>query len=62
MLPVRYQPYAKAIVPFALTIVAVLGHWAATGEFDRVELVGAVTGAVSALITYTVPNRPHGGR
>jgi hypothetical protein len=55
-LPDRFQPYAKAVVPFVLTIIAVVGQWAATGELDRAELVTAVTGALSALVTFAVPN------
>ena len=58
MIPKSLQPYAKAVVPFVLTIIAVLGQWATTGEFDRAEFVTAVVGALSALVTYVVPNEP----
>lgn len=56
MVPARFQPVAKAVVPFVLTVIAVLGQWAATGEFDRVELVTAITGAASAVVTFLTPN------
>lgn len=55
-MPARLRPYAKAVYPFLLTIVAVLGQWAITGELNRPELVTAITGALSALVTLTVPN------
>jgi hypothetical protein len=33
-------------------------QWAVTGEFDRAELVTALTGLSAAVITYLVPNAP----
>lgn len=57
-MPESLRPYAKAIYPFLLTIVAVLGQWAVTGQLDRPELVTAVTGALSALVTFWVRNEP----
>lgn len=52
------RPYLKAILPAVGTVIAVLIQWGATGEFDRAELVTALTGLTSALVTYAVPNRP----
>ena len=57
MLPASLQPYAKAASPAILTLIAVVGHWIATGEFDRAETATAVTGGLSALVSYLVPNR-----
>ncbi len=48
--------FAKAVAPVLLTVVGVAIHWAVTGEFNRTELVGAVTGLVSASAIWLVPN------
>lgn len=57
MLPKSLQPYAKAIAPFTLTLVAIAIQWAVTGEYDRAELTTTLTGLSAALLTYLVPNR-----
>jgi hypothetical protein len=58
MLPKSLQPYAKAVVPLAASLIAVALQWAITGEYDRAELVTQLTGLGSALLTYLVPNVP----
>jgi hypothetical protein len=52
------RPYLKAVVPFVLTIIAVCAQWFVTGEFDKAEFATALTGALSALVTYAVSNEP----
>lgn len=52
------KPYLKAIVPFVATILAVALQWAVTGEFDRAEMVTAITGLLASAVTYLVPNAP----
>jgi hypothetical protein len=56
-LPARLQPYAKAVLPFVIAAAAVVVQWAITGEFDRAELVTAITGAGAALVTLLAPNK-----
>lgn len=56
VLPAAWQPYAKSVTPFILTIIAVVGQWAATGEFDRAELVTALVGIAGSAVSYVVPN------
>ena len=55
-MPDSLRPYAKSVAPFVLTLLAVLSQVIATGEFDRAEFATAVTGALAALVTYTVSN------
>lgn len=57
-MPASLRPYAKAVLPFALTLIAVIGQVIATGEFDRAEFATALTGALAALVTYSVRNEP----
>lgn len=57
-MPASLRPYAKAVYPFLLTVSAVLIQWAITGELNRPELVTAITGASSALISFVVRNEP----
>jgi hypothetical protein len=56
MLPEALQPYAKAVYPFVLAIIATLGQWVLTGEFNTAEAVTIGTGASAALLTLLVPN------
>lgn len=58
MLPDSLAPYAKAVAPALLTLIAVVGQLIATGEFDRAETATAVTGALGALVTLLVANGP----
>jgi hypothetical protein len=58
LLPAGLRPLAKACWPAIATLVAVAVQWIATGEFDRSELVTAITGLCAALLTYWVPNVP----
>jgi len=57
MLPPKFAPYAKAVLPFLGTALAVLVQWAVTGEFDRAELATALTGAVAAITAFLAPNQ-----
>lgn len=56
LLPERWRPFAKALWPAILTIVAVGVQWVVTGEYDRAELVTTLTGLPSAIVTFFVPN------
>jgi hypothetical protein len=57
-MPPSLRPYAKAVVPFLLTVAAVLIQWAVTGELNRPELATALTGGLAALTAFLVPNEP----
>jgi hypothetical protein len=54
--PHGWQRYAKAIVPAALTVVAVVVHWLVTGEWSDAEWRLAVNGLGAAVISYLIPN------
>lgn len=56
MLPESLQPYAKAVYPFVLSLIAVGVQWAVTGSYDRAELATQLTGLLAALVTLLVPN------
>lgn len=56
MLPNNLKPFAKAIAPAVLTLVAVLVDWLVQGTFDRETAGIAITGLVAAIVTYFVPN------
>lgn len=56
MLPDSLKPFAKAIAPAVLTLVAVLVDWLVQGTFDRQTAAIAITGLAAAVITYFVPN------
>lgn len=58
LLPPSLRPRAKAAWPMIGTAIGVAVQWAVTGEFDRAELVTAITGAAAAVLTYEVPNKP----
>jgi len=55
-LPVGVQPYAKALVPVVVAVVAVVVQWVQTDTFDTAEVWTAVGGFVTWLLTYVVPN------
>lgn len=56
LLPDHLAPYAKAIYPFAATLVGVAVTWAFTGEFDQQETRTAVLGLALTLLSFLVPN------
>lgn len=56
-LPASLQPYAKAVTPAVLTLVAVGVQWVNSGVFDQDEVKTAVIGAVTAVLTYAIPNK-----
>lgn len=58
LLPASLRDRAKAAWPMIGTAVGTGVQWAATGEFDRAELVTAITGAAAAILVYAVPNKP----
>lgn len=60
MLPESLRPYAKAVAPALVTLIAIVGQVIATGEFDRAEFATAVTGALTSLLAYAVPNTENG--
>lgn len=54
----KLRPFLKAITPAVLTVIAVLVDWLILGKFEKQTLAIAITGLVSAVITYLVPNTP----
>ena len=52
------RPYLKSLVPALGTLIAVAGQWVATGTFDRAEVATAITGGLSALLSYAITNDP----
>ena len=56
-LPASLQPYAKAVLPAAATLVMVTAHWIVTGELNVAELKLAAEGAALSLIAFLFPNR-----
>lgn len=52
------SPFLKAIAPALLTVVAILIQVGVTGEFDRAELVTALTGFAASIVAYIAPNAP----
>ncbi len=49
---------AKAVVAAAVPLLAALILWAATGTLDETELSVGLTGLLTALLVYFVPNTP----
>lgn len=58
LLPTALQPAAKAAYPLALACAAALTSWAVTGNLDTTEIRTAAGGAILALVTFAVPNKP----
>lgn len=56
-LPLRLQPFAKAIVPAVLVLGSVLVQAFVDGGYDPETLDTAARGVVWAALTYLVPNR-----
>lgn len=50
--------FAKALVPAVTTLVAVILQWAVSGTLDQPELLTAIVGVVTSVLTYLVPNTP----
>lgn len=57
LLPVSLRPYAKAVLPFIGTLVAIGVQWIVTGEYDRAELSTTLTGLIAAFVTLLAPNK-----
>lgn len=57
LLPAKLQPYAKALAPLVLGVVAVLLSWLITGELNREELFVAVFALLSGGAVERIPNR-----
>lgn len=55
-LPASLQPFAKAVTPALLTVLAIVVQWIVTGEYDRAELATTLTGLLAAATAYLVPN------
>jgi hypothetical protein len=58
LLPVKLQPYAKAVYPFVANIVYALVTLLATGSYDSENLKVNIVGLVGVLLTFLVPNKP----
>jgi hypothetical protein len=57
LLPAPLRPYAKAIAPAVLAVLAALVHVATSGgQVAGPELGVAITGLLAALVTFLVPN------
>lgn len=52
------SPLAKAVVAAVLPLASALLNMALSGSFDATSVVVLVTGAVTALAVYVVPNKP----
>lgn len=52
----KLAPFAKAIAPAALTLVSVLVELVITKSFDELELSTAITGFLTSVVVYFVPN------
>lgn len=50
------RPYAKAVAPAALAVLAVLARWLVTGDWDAHQWDIALTGLLAATVSYFVPN------
>jgi hypothetical protein len=59
--PAGWRAYAKAIVPAALTVVAVPIHLLVTGSWDQAEWTLAITGLGAAAVALLVPNEGGAG-
>ncbi len=46
----------KALMPFILSLLAMVVSWVTTGDFDRLELGTIVSGAITSVLVYWVPN------
>ncbi len=51
-----FRPFMKAVAPAVLTLVAVGVDWLVNGTFNTQTGAIAITGLVSAVVTYFVPN------
>lgn len=56
--PATWAIAAKAILPALGSVLLALIHFAQTGVFDRVSTTAAVTGLLTAVVIYLVPNTP----
>ncbi len=52
----KFRPFMKAVAPAVLTLVAVGVDWLVNGTFNTQTGAIAITGLVSAIVTYFVPN------
>lgn len=57
LLPVGARPYAKAVFPTIIALVAIATSWATTGTFNEGELRATLAAGLNALIIYGVVNR-----
>jgi len=62
VLPAGLRPYAKAVAPAFLALLAVVIHAASSGTIDRLELEIAVVGLLAASVAFGVDNAPAGVR
>lgn len=57
LLPAKLQPFAKAIIPALVTLIAVVAQIVATHGVDPEALTTAISGLVLSVVTFLVPNR-----
>jgi hypothetical protein len=57
LLPARLQPFAKAVYPALIALVAVVVQIASSGSIDGPALSTAVGGLVLTVVTFLVPNQ-----
>jgi hypothetical protein len=55
-LPSKLQPFAKAIAPALLTLIATLVDWLVVGTFNKETGAIVITGFLSSVVVYFVPN------
>jgi hypothetical protein len=56
LIPAKVRPYAKAVLPLVLALVAAALQWAITGEFDTSEIATALTGIATSGVTFGTSN------
>lgn len=52
------SPFTKAIVPAALAVVVAVVNAIVSGSVDSTSITIGVSGLVTALVVYLVPNKP----
>lgn len=62
LLPLSLRPYAKAVTPAVLAVLAAIVHGLTTGAIRTTDLEIAVVGLLAASVTFAVANAPIGLR
>jgi hypothetical protein len=54
--PPKWQPFAKAVLAAVPGLVLGVAHGITSGAWDQAALIAGVTGILSAVLVYAVPN------